>query len=540
MTALSNARSKLFAKLLEARGVDESFLSPKYEDLNAPDDLPDMAVAARRIRAAIKNRERILVFGDYDADGVTATAVLVRGLARMGADVTYDLPERTTDGYGLPRRVLSTLDPKVRVLVTVDCGSRDLEVARGLKEKGVDVIVTDHHEIGDLPDAVAVVNPKRADSEYPFRDLAGVGVAFQLVRALAPQGDWAKWLLDLVALGTVCDQVPLTGDNRIFVQYGLRVMERSKWRGLRELIRDVKKLDAHGLAFLVGPKINASGRLDTPRRALELLLTDDAMQAAELAMQLNDLNETRKQEQNRALESALTAIDDKNDYPVAVVCGKWHEGVIGLIASKLVERCEKPAFVWTASENDETKIKCSARSFGEFSCAKAIQHLQSLGLIEKGGGHAAAGGMTALAENLEAIETALQKYYRGLGLQDQLQFLHEKPDMRVEDVSELTLDFWRELQLLEPYGQGNGEPIFRVRGHLLEKRTMGKANEHAAFKISDKERKSFELCAWRGAQKFGDLSGLAEYDFDFMAVCSDFREEHVEGRVVNITRSAEV
>jgi single-stranded-DNA-specific exonuclease len=578
----------LFKKLLKARGVDEGFLSPKYENLNAPDTLPDMAKAVARIREAVARREKVLVFGDYDADGITAAAVLVRGLSFLGAEVSWDLPERTTDGYGLPARILETMPADTKLLITVDCGSRDLEIVKKLGERGVDVIITDHHEVGEvLPEAVAVVNPKREDSKYPFRELAGVGVAFQLIRAVASlatslqrnsQGagtplalraihpaslsgsarpsDWTKWLLDLVAIGTVCDQVPLVADNRILAQYGLKVMAKSKWKGVRELIRDVKKLDAHALGFIVGPKINASGRLESPRRALELLLTDDAMTAAELAMQLNDLNQARKDEQRKALANLETTLGVKSgstgvkNAEVLVVRGKWQEGLIGLIAGKLVEQHGKPAFVWTVCESADgdldageagggAKMKCSARSFGEFSCAGAIAHLRELGLVEKGGGHAAAGGMSAAAADFEAIEKALCKYYRELKLVGQERFLREKPDVVVENVAELDLDFWKELQSLEPFGQGNPEPIFRVRGRLYEKRTMGKNAEHVCLKIGDGERRQFELCAWNEAKKWSGLGQLDEYEFDFKATYSDFGSEHLEGRVVDIARAGE-
>ncbi|MCL2038740.1 single-stranded-DNA-specific exonuclease RecJ [Candidatus Saccharibacteria bacterium] len=577
-TPRSKTLSPLFIKLLKSRGIDESFLNPRYEDLGAAGDLPDMAKAVKRIRRAIKAGEKILVFGDYDADGVTATAVLVRGLGHLGAEVRWDLPERVRDGYGLPERILETLAADVKLLITVDCGSRDFAVVRRLKERGVDVIITDHHEVsedGALPEAVAVINPKRRDSKYGFSELAGVGVAFQLVRALAssPQTgasdtpspdpvatgrarlvlplprsesssapdlrgtrqqykspEWTKWLLDLVALGTVCDQAPLLGDNRILVWYGLKVMAKSKWRGLRELTRDLKRIDAYALGFVVGPKINASGRLESPRKALELLLTDDAMEASELAMQLEDLNDERKAQQRKALESLKLTLGVKNDLTVVVARGKWHEGLIGLIAGKLVEQHEKPVFVFTETGEG---LKCSARSFGEFSCAKAISHLRELGLVEKGGGHAAAGGMSISADNFEAVRAALDKYYRSLGLTNQERFLRERADIEVENVEELTVDFWREVQELAPFGQGNREPILRVRGRLYERRTMGKAKEHVSLKIGDAEGRPFELCAWHGAEKWGDLA-VDRYEFDFRAVYSEFGAPHVEGRVVDV------
>jgi len=531
--------SPLFKKLLKARGIDPekvaAFLNPQYEDLNAPDSLPDIAKAVKRLQKAIKNQEPILVFGDYDADGVTATAVMMRGLKQLGADVGYDLPERMVDGYGLPERILETIDPKIKLLITVDCGSRDAEIVAELAKRGVDVIITDHHEIGEPPQAVAVVNPKRKDSKYPFRDLAGVGVAFQLIRAVAgADGDWTKWLLDLVALGTVCDQVPLLGDNRILVRYGLMVMRRTKWRGLAELVCDVKRLDTHSLAFQVGPKINASGRLESPRKALELLLTDDPMETAGLAMDLDQLNRKRRQEQRAAIDELCEQLGKQVKQDVIVTRGEWHEGLIGLLASKLVEAYEKPAFVWTRTAEGE-KIKCSARSFGEFSCVGAILHLQDLGLVEKGGGHEAAGGMTAVADNFEAISKAIEKYYRGLKLVNQAQFLRTRPDVVVESAADLSLEFWRELQDLEPFGQGHSEPLFRMRGTLLERRLMGKQKEHVSLRIGDRDRCDFRLCAWGAAEKLAQLKDLQEYDFDFKLTASDFGEPHTEGRVVDIT-----
>ncbi|MCL2371531.1 single-stranded-DNA-specific exonuclease RecJ [Candidatus Saccharibacteria bacterium] len=563
--------SPLFQKLLKARGISpetaEGFLRPKYESLNAPDSLPDMAKAVKRIQKAIKNQELILVFGDYDADGVTATAVLVRGLRHLGANVSYDLPERLVDGYGLPKRITETMDLETKLLITVDCGSRDLEIVAELKKRGVDVIITDHHEIGELPKAVAVINPKREDSKYPFRDLAGVGVAFQLVRALAPNTSatgtaltatevsaasaWTKWLLDLVALGTVCDQVPLKGDNRILVKYGLKVMRQTKWRGLAELIRDAKQLDTYTLAFVVGPKINASGRLESPRKALDLLLSDDSMETSGLAMDLDSLNQKRRQEQQKAVDDVKDILGLEVKQDVVVVKGEWHEGLIGLLASKLVEAYERPAFVWTIAASSapatgtaltateaklaaDVKIKCSARSFGEFSCAGVIGHLQDLGLIEKGGGHAAAGGMSAKLINFEMIEKAILEYYRGLKLTNQLQYLRTQPDVTVENVTELSMEFWQEMQDLAPFGQGHLEPLFRVRGTLFEKRLMGKQKEHVGLRIGDKERRDFRLCAWGAAEKLSHLRDLQEYNFDFRLTVSDFGGAHTEGRLVDV------
>ncbi|MDR0979642.1 MAG: single-stranded-DNA-specific exonuclease RecJ [Candidatus Nomurabacteria bacterium] len=567
-TATGAKYSPLFTKILQARGIGlesaADFLQPVYEKLNAPDDLPDVAVAVARIWRAIKNNEKILVFGDYDADGITATAVLVRGLRHLGAKVVWDLPERTTDGYGLPMRILETMPKDVKLVITVDCGSRDLAVVQKLKEQGVDVIITDHHEVGQekgadgvlrdvLPEAVAVVNPKRADSNYPFRDLAGVGVAFQLVRAVASDG-WTKWLLDLVAVGTVCDQVPLLGDNRILVQYGLKVMPKTKWAGLQELTKDVKKLDAYALAFRVGPKINASGRLESPRLALELLLEDNKPRAAELAQKLNKLNDLRKKKQEKALAELEVTLGVKNGLTgvendkILIVSGKWEEGLIGLIAGKLVEQYGKPAFVWTETSE---KIKCSARSFGEFSCAEAIGRLRELGLIEKGGGHAAAGGASAPKANFAAIKKALNEYYDELGLQNQARFLREQADATVEDFAELDLALWQELQSLAPFGQGNAEPVLRLRGRLCEKRTMGKNNEHVCLMVAEKmrsangERRQFSFCAWGGAKKWGTLAcwgeapEMGEYDFDFRAIYSDYGDEHLEGQVINITRASD-
>jgi single-stranded-DNA-specific exonuclease len=531
--------SPLFQRLLKARGIDlekaEAFLNPRYEDLNAPDSLPDMAKAVKRLKKAIKSKEPILVFGDYDADGVTATAVMARGLKQLGADVSYDLPERLTDGYGLPERILKTIDPKIKLLITVDCGSRDLKIVDKLAKQGVEVIITDHHEIGELPKAVAVINPKREDSKYPFRDLAGVGVAFQFIRALAGAGgEWTKWLLDIVALGTVCDQVPLKDDNRILTRYGLMVMRRTKWRGVAELTCDVKRLDAYSLAFQIGPKINASGRLESPRKALELLLTDDPMETAGLAMDLDQLNRKRRQEQKLAINGLHDKLGKNVKEDVVVVVGEWHEGLIGLLASKLVEAYEKPAFVWTLAADGE-KIRCSARSFGEFSCVGAIERLQDLGLVEKGGGHEQAGGMTAKASDFEAINEAIQKYYRELKLVNQLQFLRIQPDVVVENATDLSLEFWREMQTLEPFGQEHSEPLFRMRGTLLEKRLMGKQKEHVSLRIGDKERRDFRLCAWGAAEKLSHLQDLHEYDFDFKLTTSDFGEPHMEGRVVDVT-----
>ena len=391
--------TEIFRQLLKKRGVSDDFLRPQYRpEFYA--DLPDLDKAVERIKRAVEQDEKILIYGDYDADGVTASSVMLAGLKLLGAKhVEVMLPDRFKDGYGMGARVVERAKQDgVQLVVTVDCGSNNAEVVAELGRLGVEVVVTDHHEIsGELPAAVAVVNPKRSDFKGDeLRELAGVGVAFMVVHALI-KDDKAligqeKWLLDLVLIGTLCDSMQMTGLNRELCYYGMKVLAKTRRVGLIELMRvaGMKEISAESVGFLIGPRLNAAGRIDSPDIAFKLLNTESKAEALRLAERLNELNDERKKAQGAAVKEI--AEQGVGDEPVLVVQGKWHEGVLGIIAGRLVEDYGRPAFV--LSEVEKGVLKGSGRSFGEFNLAEALSECQKW--LVAGGGHAGACGLKVL------------------------------------------------------------------------------------------------------------------------------------------------
>ena len=312
--------SEIVAEILTARGMTPEqmgvFLFPDYErDLHDPMLLTDMDRAVERILAAAASKERVVIYGDYDIDGITASAVMMEGLTALGLEVSSYIPDRFEEGYGINQAALERLQLEgAQLVISVDCGITSTSEARWAKESGLDLIITDHHSVPEeIPEAIAVINPKRPGDLYPFKDLAGVGVAFKLVQALqraagTPEAGQEKWLLDLVAMGTICDVVPLVGENRALASYGLKVLRRTRRVGLRALAEvggvEMGQLSAHEVGFVLGPRMNAAGRLEHAARSLELVMTADAGRAREIASELEELNRQRRADQAAILEMA--------------------------------------------------------------------------------------------------------------------------------------------------------------------------------------------------------------------------------------------
>jgi single-stranded-DNA-specific exonuclease len=425
----------LFDEILKARSLTgkerDAFLNPSYNAKHDPFLLPDMQKAVDRLVEAHDKKQQITIYGDYDIDGLTATTVLIDALTKFGfGDVQAFIPNRFVEGYGLTVDAIERIAKKgTNLIITVDCGSlSEKEIVRA-KELGVDVIVTDHHNVAPVqPPAVAVINPKRLLQDhpdmydgyllrasldaaqagvYPFLDLAGVGVAFKLVQALQTRLDGLpdgqeKWLLDLVALGTVCDVVTLVDENRVNVYWGLKVLSQTRRPGLKALMAvagvDAAKLNTRSLGFALGPRMNAAGRLETAQIALDMLVAADAAVALEKAQQLDDLNRARRADQDIIVEQAIMQAEIYKDSPVLVVSGAgWNHGIVGIVAAKLLEKYKKPTFV-LEEMGDESKG--SARSYGDFSAADAIR--ASDDIITKGGGHKLAAGVTMPTANIAA------------------------------------------------------------------------------------------------------------------------------------------
>ena len=534
--------SKLFERLMKVRGLTEDFLNPKYGNLEDPFALPDMKKATDRIKRAIEDNEKILIYGDYDVDGVTASTVMEETLKLAGVkpeNIEIMLPDRFLDGYGMSPKLIKRAEKRgITLVITVDCGSRNHEIINELNELKIDTIVTDHHETDEiLPEALAIINPKRKDySNENLRSLAGVGVAFKVTEALVKENiikeGQEKWLLDLVLIGTICDSMLLIGENHILGFYGLKVLAKTRRPGLKELMKSagVKNLNSESIGFQIGPRLNAAGRLDTADLSLNLLRASSLPEAATLASKLELLNKKRKTEQI----SATKEIEKRglNDGPVIVEVGKWHEGILGIVAGKLVETYKKPAFVLTEVENGF--LKGSGRSFGDFSLAEALNMAKDL--ILSGGGHAAAAGVRLEEKNLYAFREKINAYYDSLNLKNQEKYLKPIQDLEINDLSEFNLDFLEELKKLEPFGLGNEEPIFHLKNVKIELiRKMGAENQHLRLDVKDKSGKIFKLVAFFAPEKwlnldYGDkiepIIKLTENDFNGV--------KSVEGRIIDI------
>lgn len=503
----------LFEKILAARGITPDtralFLTPDYQRQHDPFLLPDMQAAVDRLVTAREKQENITVYGDYDIDGLTATTVLLDAFTSFGFEnVRTFIPNRFVEGYGLTVEAIEKIaDDGADLVITVDCGSLShVEIARA-NELGVDVIVTDHHNVAETPPpAVATINPKRKDHTYPFIDLAGVGVAFKLVQALQTKLEGLekgqeKWLLDLVALGTVCDVVPLVDENRTFVFWGLKVLAQTRRPGLKALMAVAgvrpETVNARSLGFALGPRMNAAGRLETAQYAQDMLTATDPMEALSYARQLDEMNQARRREQKSIYEEAVSQAEQRSGDPVLVVSAPgWNHGIVGIVAAKLLEKYQKPTYVLA---EDGEQAKGSARSYGDFSAADAIR--ASDDLIIKGGGHKLAAGVTLRTDQISAFRQRVNDVYRQQKLTNQAALLLPKADVDalIDDLSEALVD---EIALLEPFGNSNPQPILRSENLLVQhQRRMGDEGQHIKLILSD-GNKTLETVAFNALDHF--------------------------------------
>ena len=496
--------NKIFTQLIKKRGLTPDFLEPKYENLTDPLELPDMEKAVARIKAALENSEKILIYGDYDVDGVTASTVMEQTLKFAGVkpeNINIMLPDRFADGYGMsPRLITRAKDTNTTLVITVDCGSRNHAIVEELNTLKIDSIITDHHETEDtLPDAIAILNPKRRDAPCEkLNNLAGVGVAFKLAEALVKAGliknGLEKWLLDLVLIGTICDSMTLTGENRILCYFGMKVLAKTRRPGLLEIckIAKVKEINSETIGFGIGPRLNAAGRLKTAEIALNLLRTSSHAEAAKLAKKVEDLNRERKTAQDQAMqEIEQRAPGEKTS--VIIETGPWHEGVIGIVAGRLVEKYHKPAFVLTEVSNGI--YKGSGRSFGDFNLAEALNYAKEA--IISGGGHAGAAGVKVAKKDLYAFREKINAYYDSLNLKNQTKYLKFTPDLALSDLADIDLNLIAELSTLEPFGQGNEEPIFLLEDFKINQVVLLGANKnHLRIDFTDNEGQTIKTIAF--------------------------------------------
>ncbi len=534
--------NKLFERLCEVRHLDSDFLRPKYESLSDPYLIPDMEKAVNRIKKAIKNQEKILIYGDYDVDGVTSSTLMEEALTLAGANsknIEIMLPDRFADGYGMsPKLVKRAEKDKINLVITVDCGSRNHEIINELNALRIDTIVTDHHETDEkMPEALAIINPHRKDKPVEkLQNLAGVGVAFKVAEALEKakmiEKGQEKWLLDLVVLGTISDNMLLTGENHILGFYGLKVLAKTRRPGLIELMHraGIKKLNSESIGFQIGPRLNAAGRLETAELSLDLLRSRSESEAAAFTEKLETLNKKRKTEQISATKEIIER-GEKPD-PVIIETGDWHEGVLGIVAGRLVEEFKKPAFVLT--ETVEGVFKGSGRSFGEFNLAEALTQVQDL--ILSGGGHALAAGVKVEQKNLYAFRERINEYYKSLNLKNQEKYLKQAPDLYIENLSECSLEFLEALKLLEPFGQGNEEPIFCLKNVEIDLiRKMGAENQHLRLDVKDKSGHILKLVSFYTPEKWFSFDYGTKIEPIVKLTENDFNGvKSVEARILDI------
>ena len=486
------------ANLVYQRGIKteealRDFLEPSLDQLHDPYELHDMDKAVTRIRQAIENYEQILIYGDYDADGMTSASIVKEALEQLGAECQVYLPNRFTDGYGPNASVYKYFieNQGISLIVTVDNGVAGHEAIELAQSMGVDVIVTDHHSMPEvLPDAYAIIHPEHPEAEYPFKHLAGCGVAFKLATVLLEEVQVE--LLDLVAIGTIADMVSLTGENRILVKYGLSVLKNTQRIGLQELFKiagiQSDELNEETVGFQIAPRLNALGRLDDPNPAIELLTGFDEEEARDIALMINQKNEERKEIVQKIYDEAKTMVDLNK--PVQVLAGEgWNPGVLGIVAGRLLEELHQPVIVLNI-END--LAKGSARSIEAVDIFEALDPHRDLFVAF--GGHAGAAGMTLEASKLEALSQVLVAY-----IEDNQVDLSTKNELFLDEelsLPDLTLETLKNFEKLAPFGMDNKKPIFYLKDFKVENsRTVGAGNTHLKLKISQ-ANVAFEVVAF--------------------------------------------
>jgi single-stranded-DNA-specific exonuclease len=525
-------------KLLVNRGVltpedAQRFLSPSLDHLHDPELLPDLEAGVARVAKAISTGEPVFVYGDYDVDGVTSAALLVRTLRALNAPVSYRLPKRH-EGYDIKtHHVHEAAKLGAHVIITCDCGVNALEAAMAARDCGIDLVITDHHEPGsELPPAVAVINPKR-DGAYPFPELAGVGVALKfaqaLVRKLGHDEDaYVGRFLDLVALGTVGDVVPLLDENRALVSFGLEALPTSKKLGLQMLLERSglagKRLTAHSLGYVLGPRINAVGRMDDAGLALNLLLTKDRAEAGALASKMEQFNSERREEQDRILEEAteLAESKDLSTSRVLVLMGEgWNPGVIGIVAGRIRETYCRPAIL--LSRDARTGLCTgSARSIPAFNLYEALCSCSDA--LERFGGHAAAAGLAVRDENVGRFDEAINALAAELIRDEEL-----VPRVEVEaelQPDEITGDLANLLVRMEPFGVGNPEPLFVTRGLVVRQRQRVGDGSHLKLEVTSDGLPPLSCIAFR----MGDRHDLIELGAR-VDLCYNLRLDEFNGGV---------
>lgn len=508
----------IVVSILAGRGISrpediDRFLAPSLSAMHDPFLLQGMAAAVTRLLSALKNREPVCIYGDYDVDGITGTALLVSFLRAIGMDCRYFIPNRFNDGYGLNRDAIGRIIALgARLIVSVDCGITAVDEAAFCREQGIDLIIVDHHAPGErIPEASAVLNPLQPGCGYPFKSLAGVGVAFNLAVALraalrdegafgaAAEPDLREWL-DLVALGTIADVVPLTGLNRVYAYHGLRQLSASSKPGILALkqVAGVRgDVSCGQVGFRMAPRINAVGRMESAVPGVDLLLSPSLEESRMIAVELDDANAERQAIERRIYDDALRMIDESGNYParrsIVLASEAWHQGVVGIVASRLVERFYRPTVL--IALDGEGVARGSGRSIAGFHLLDALRSCSSF--LERFGGHRHAAGIGLRADNVAAFAVAFEAEAACLLTDaDLVPRLEIDAEVRPEDV---TRDLALELKLMEPFGAGNPEPVLVMRGmKVVERRIVG--DGHLRLRLS-RDGYTFNAIAFRMGER---------------------------------------
>lgn len=520
-------------RLLIVRGYDDAarakqFLRPQLDQLHAPSRLKDLSRGAARLAAAIKSKETILVHGDYDVDGMCSTALMTRAIRALGGTVVPFIPDRRADGYDLgPAGVAAATAAAAGIVLTCDCGTTAHAAADSLKAAGIDLIISDHHlPGGPLPDAYAVINPRRLDDESPDKDLAAVGVAFklalELTRMMGGNENVVLNMLDLVALATVADVAPLRGENRVFVRRGLALLSDSKCAGIRALVRSAglegKEITAGRVGFILAPRLNALGRLDRAIRGVELLLTDRDDEALGLARVCEEFNRERQEMDKRILDEAMRRVerlDLDSTYGIVLADQSWHAGVIGIVASRVVEQTSRPAFLIALHDGIG---KGSGRSIPAFDLHSALAACGDL--LVKHGGHRAAAGLTVDAARVdEFAERFNQVALDRLKPDDLVRELRVDLDL---PLAEATDDLEKLLRHMEPFGIGNPGPLFVARSVTVATNATKIGANGVKFAV-EAPHGTMEAVGWGLSDRSGELRAGATVDIAYKLERNEFR-----------------
>lgn len=517
------------AQILVNRGIRSAeaaqyFLYGGLDCLHDPYLMRGMREAVERVRQAISRKEKILIFGDYDVDGVLSVVALSKALSSLGAEVDYYIPERLKEGYGIKESHIEVvLERKSRLVISADCGIKATEFARRVKEKGIDIIITDHHLPGDsLPEALAILNPVLDDSGYPDRNLAAIGVAFKLIQALFEKEEKLSSLshyLKLVAIGTIADVSELRGENRLFVKFGLQALEDVSNTGLLSLIElcglEGRKVSVGDVGFRIGPRINAAGRMGAADLAVKLFFTESRLESFDLAQRLDELNAERQRTQDRIYNQALEMIRskslDKRYRFIVLGCEGWHRGVIGVVASKLKDFFYRPVLLFAY---EDARAYGSGRSISEFPLIGCLGECKDLFLDY--GGHAMAVGCTLLRENVSLFKRAVNAHASSfISDEDLKRKIHIDSKINFADIDS---SFISNYSLLSPFGVGNPTPTFLTEGAEVVSEPQKIKDKHCKLLLRQKER-VFEAMGWEKGEwtlkiRRGDRIDLA-YSLQF-------------------------